>query len=406
MVMSNVINIRDPIHGFITLNPIEQKIIKTFPFQRLRFIHQLGPSFFVYPTATHKRFEHSLGVFHLSTKILKKLKEEKTIPISEDDEQVFRLASLLHDIGHAPFSHVGEEMKLFEDKVNHEVMTSKVITETEIGKVIRESLGEDGLKRVIFIITAEGTPSKEIDLVFHELLTGQAGIDRMDYLLRDSYMLGVMYGKYDLERLLETMCFSEDDGLYWDEGGLHALEQFILARYFMFLEVYFHKTRRSLDYHVSQLIREFLSENLGIEHFPTDVDQFMKLDDYKILSWGLNKSDFRKVFIERKFFRKVAETSPHPRSEELVLWEWLHAELLKNFDKNHFFLDKAENAPYKFESPDIKVKVGSLILPIHERSQLVQNLRPLKKIRIFVDLKLRDPIKNFINNFFEERGKL
>ncbi len=399
------INIRDAIHGFINLNHIEQKIIKTYPFQRLRFIHQLGPTFFVYPTANHKRFEHSLGVAHLSSKIIKKLREFENFEITEQDEQIFRIACLIHDIGHAPFSHVGEDMKLFEDGIDHEVMTSKIISETQIGEFIKESLGEEALQRVLFISSEKASPVKDIDYIFNELLTGQAGIDRMDYLLRDSYYLGVMYGKYDLERLIETICFDKEDGIYWEEGGIHSLEQFILARYFMFLEVYFHKTRRSLDYHISQLIREFLRENLKADKFPSDVNNFLKIDDFKIFSWGLEQEDFRKIFIEREFFRKIqTESSEHPKPEEIIIWDWLSNEIAREFNDTEFYVDKAENAPYKFEKPDIKIKKDNKLLPIHEVSTLVSNLRPLQKIRIYVKLKKLETIENFVRDFLNKRG--
>ncbi len=256
------IHIRDPLYGFIPLNDIEHKIIQTYPFQRLRFINQLGPTYWVYPSATHTRFDHSLGVAYLSTKVVNHLKHLKLLPeITGEDEQIFKLACLLHDVGHAPFSHSGEEMDLFPRKITHETMGIKIIEETGIGDIIRKNFKEEGLKRILFILTPEKLPIKRIDMHFNNLLTGQAGIDRMDYLLRDSYFLGVMYGKFDLERLIETMLFREDKGCFWEEGGKHALEQFLLARYFMFTEVYFHKTRRSLDYHLGKLIKSFLKEN-------------------------------------------------------------------------------------------------------------------------------------------------
>lgn len=400
------INIRDAIHGFINLNPVEQEIIKTYPFQRLRFIHQLGPTFFVYPTANHKRFEHSLGVFHLSARLIKKLKENEDFEITEQDEQICRIACLLHDIGHAPFSHVGEEMKLFEEGIEHEEMTKRIINETLIGEIIKKVYGEESLQRVIFIAAAKGEPVKKIDLLFSELLTGQAGIDRMDYLLRDSYYLGVMYGKYDIERLIETICFDKKVSIYWEEGGIHALEQFLLARYFMFLEVYFHKTRRSLDYHISQLLKDFLRKNIKVDKFPSDVDNFLKIDDLKVLSWGLKQKKFKAIFLDRKFFRKIEiESNDHPKPEEIVKWEWLSEEMHRKFSGDEFFIDRAENAPYKFERPDIKIKQGDKFLPIHEVSSIVSNLRPLQKIRIYVKLDKLKKIENFVKNFLHKRDK-
>ncbi|MCX8034509.1 MAG: HD domain-containing protein [Thermodesulfovibrio sp.] len=398
------INIRDSIHGFISLDPTEQKIIKSYPFQRLRFIHQLGPTMFVYPTANHKRFEHSLGVAHLSTKVIKHLRDLHGLKIRDNDEKIFRIACLLHDIGHAPFSHVSEDTKLFHDGINHEKMTAKIIKETEIGKIIKENYKEEGLKRVIFISTSVGEPQKPIDIYLKDLLMGQAGIDRMDYLIRDSYFLGVMYGRYDLNRLIETMCFDEEKGIYWEEGGIHALEQFLLARYFMFLEVYYHKTRRSLDYHIGELLREFLKEQFNSDKLPIETENFIALNDFNILSWGFNKPKYKEVLLERKFFRKIEiESSDHPTPEELVKWEWLSEKLMENFDISLFHIDRAENAPYKFEKPDILIKKTDKFIPIHEISSLVANLRPLQKIRIYVELNNLEKIEKFVKEFFKVR---
>ncbi|RKY88421.1 hypothetical protein DRQ09_02875 [candidate division KSB1 bacterium] len=134
--MSNV-NIRDPLYGFIILNDIESKILDSYPFQRLRFIHQLGTTSFVYPTGCHTRFEHSLGVLRLSTRLIKCLKEQE-LTIKEMDEKVFRLSAMLHDIGHAPFSHIGEDMMLFSKGFDHEKMTIKIIEESEIGEILKK----------------------------------------------------------------------------------------------------------------------------------------------------------------------------------------------------------------------------------------------------------------------------
>jgi len=260
-----MINIRDPIHGFISLDDLEAKVMQTYEFQRLKFISQLGTTSWVYPGSTHSRFEHSLGVFYLAKAVLAKLRLFSP-NIKEDDEKIFGLASLLHDIGHGPFSHFGEEAKLFKEGINHELMGEAIIRESELQKILSKVFGSEGIERIVFIICgARGKPLSETDIFLSDLLTGQAGIDRMDYLIRDSHYTGVTYGKCDLPRLLETIRYDTENNLYWEEGGIHTLEQFIFARYFMFKDEYFHKTRKILDYHLGTIIKNYLKEKEGEE---------------------------------------------------------------------------------------------------------------------------------------------
>ena len=263
-------NIRDPLYGFICLDEIEEKILQTQAFQRLRHIHQLGTTPWVYPSGNISRFEHSLGVNHLSKRLIEQLEEFECCDLQKTDVQVFKIASLLHDVGHGPFSHVGENSNLFEKGLDHDLMGEKIIKETELKDIITDNLDEKSVDRIVFIITGSGKPTSILDNVLSQLLTGQIGIDRMDYLQRDSYHLGVMYGKFDLARILETIRYSEDKDIYWEEGGFHSLEQFILARYFMFTEVYFHKTRRILDFHLSKSIKEYLTIHVSSETYPID----------------------------------------------------------------------------------------------------------------------------------------
>jgi len=395
------LNIRDPIHGFIQLNDLEVRLIQTFPFQRLRFIHQLGTTSWVYPTGVHTRFDHSLGVLQLASRVIERL-SLLNLKINDEDESVFRIAALLHDIGHAPFSHVGEDMGLFERGLDHEKIGERIIKETEIGEIISKAIGNDGIERVVFIITGTGKPHSSLDNLFHTLLAGQAGIDRMDYLLRDSHFLGVMYGKFDLERILETIRYDEESDLYWEEGGIHALEQFLLARYFMFTEVYYHKSRRILDYHLSMLVKEYLKVK-ELEHLPTEVEEYLRLNDYDIISWMLNTENrYRDIFLNRKFFKKIdIESSDHPTPEEIVLWRWLEKELKRKFNENDFFFDKANNVPYKFEKTDIMVMVNGKLTPLHKISRLIESLKPIRKRRVYASPDKKAEIAKFVKEFLE-----
>jgi len=402
------LNIRDPIHGFVQLNDLEVKLIQTSPFQRLRFIHQLGTTLWIYPTGVHTRFDHSLGVLQLASRLIERLKFLNP-KIKDEDEKIFRIAALLHDVGHAPFSHVGEDMKLFEKGWDHEKIGEKIIKETEIGKIIKDGFGEEGVDRIIFIITGKGKLFSSLDNLFNILLTGQAGIDRMDYLLRDSYFLGVMYGRFDLERILETIRYDEKNNLYWEEGGKHALEQFLLARYFMFTEVYFHKTRRVLDYHLSMLIKRFLSSEKGTEFLPLNVEEYIKMNDIVIMSWMLKSDSFCKsVFLKREFFKKIdIESKDHPDEAEIVRWEWLESEMSRQFNGSDYYFDKADKAPYKFERPeDVKIAIGNKLIPLSEASKLVATLKPIRKRRIYASQNKKEEITHFVKNFFKNQGGL
>ncbi len=401
------LNIRDPIHGFIQLNDIEEQLIQTFPFQRLRFIHQLGTTSWVYPTGVHTRFDHSLGVLQLASRVIDRLRL-LNLKIDDVDKKIFRIAALLHDIGHAPFSHVGEDMELFEKGMDHEKIGEKIIRESKIGEILSKNIKDDGVERVVFIITGTGKPHSSLDNLFYNLLAGQAGIDRMDYLLRDSHFLGVMYGKFDLERILETLRYDEQNDLYWEEGGIHALEQFLLARYFMFTEVYYHKTRRILDYHLAKLVKSYLkSKKEELSHLPTEVEEYLTLNDYEIISWMLNtENKYKDVFLNRKFFKKIEiESSDHPNPEEVILWKWLEKELKRKFDGNEVFVDKADKAPYRFEKEDIMVKANNRLIPIHEVSKLIESLRPIRKIRIYTYPDKKDKVTKFVKEFIKRERR-
>ena len=231
---------RDPIYGFITLNELEQKIVDSSPFQRLRRILQLGPTNLVYPTANHTRFEHSLGALHITGELFDQLMKRPdsreilnwSTEEAEENRKLLRLAALLHDVGHAPFSHATED--LFPDEVEHEEYTYRIVTETEIGGLIDEELGDGARIRVAEIATEKAKSAS--DSFLSEILTGDIGSDRIDYLARDSHHLGVAYGEFDAHRLLNTLFIrhnEEKDGpeLALEGGGVHAIEGFLLARY-------------------------------------------------------------------------------------------------------------------------------------------------------------------------------
>ena len=226
------------------------RLIDAPEFQRLRRIKQLGLAMFTYQGAEHSRFTHSLGVLHLMTRVLDRLQEQ--YKIAEEDRAASRAAALLHDIGHGSFSHVMEKVLGF----HHEAWTVRVVLsdETEVGKVLR-SYSDDLPDRVAAIIEGRFQPS-----ALGQLVSSQLDVDRMDYLLRDSLMTGAKYGIYDLEWIINALQIDEaGDRIYVAARGLYAVEEYLQARYYMFRQVYFHRTLRSAEAVLKSALRRALA---------------------------------------------------------------------------------------------------------------------------------------------------
>lgn len=292
--------IRCPVHGFVSLNGWERDIIDQKAFQRLRRIRQLAWTDQVYPGAMHTRFEHSLGVMHVATMLFRSVVRNSVELLNSElgyndaglkrYEQLVRLAALLHDVGHSPFSHSSEE--LFPDRANgmkyvHEEYSAAIVR-GPLRDVIENhkananySFSADDVAALI-----EGSAGAQKGIFWRDLISGQMDADRMDYLLRDSHHTGVHYGRYDLHRLVSTVTAlpsDENSGLRIgiQEGGWHVAEALVLARYAMFTQVYFHKTRVAFDIHT----REALKAMLPGGHFPRpeELDDYLAWDDWRVL---------------------------------------------------------------------------------------------------------------------------
>jgi len=257
--MRQSLEIRDPIHGFIYREPEERDVMDTCIFQRLRRLKQLALASLVYPGATHTRFEHSIGAFHLAGKIA------DALGVASSEAQLLRLAALLHDIGHGPFSHVAEPiLKKHSDreKLGKEITESKVheligwhIIDTD--KELARHISDKHREQIVGLL--KGTWGHRY---LQEIVSGPIDADKQDYLLRDSLFSGVKYGVYDQERLSNTLAIREDEDdtfLAISIDGIHALEQFVLAKYYMTTQVYRHRIRLITD----QMIERGIG--LGIE---------------------------------------------------------------------------------------------------------------------------------------------
>ncbi len=238
MIIKYVGEITDPIHKFIRFTEVEKKIIDTKIFQRLRRIRQLAGAHLVYPSAQHSRFEHSLGTMHLAGLAAEVLFSKNYI--NEEDIQKLRLAALLHDIGHGPFSHLFEEVMANKTGMSHEDLGKEIITKTEINDIVKK-FGQS--PRDICDLSFGNYKTK----FFNDLISGGLSVDIMDYLPRDSYFTGTEYGKLDYYRLISSMEISSKDHLGINKSSIYSLESMLISRYEMFKAVYFHKTVRSAE---------------------------------------------------------------------------------------------------------------------------------------------------------------
>src|ERR1043166_5062481 len=298
---------RDPVHNIITLRndtaeeDLMIRLIDTPEFQRLRRIKQLGLGLYTYQGAEHSRFTHSLGALHLMTRILDQLSDRTDI--APMDRAAARAAALLHDVGHGPFSHAMEKVL----GVHHEEMTIRAVssTETELNTTLK-SFSAELPDRVSAIINGTFKPA-----ALAQLVSSQLDVDRMDYLLRDSLMTGAKYGFYDLEWIINALQIDQTaDRIYVTARGLHAVEEYLQARYYMFRQVYFHRTLRSAEAVLRSALRRALKlietghqvwcvagaafEKL-LRREPLSIIEHLSMDDSDVIFHAKQRSEERRV---------------------------------------------------------------------------------------------------------------
>jgi len=340
------------------------KVLRSSPLQRLRYIRQLGPCYLVYPGAEHTRFQHSLGVYWLVEKAFNYLKLNG-YAVSDEESLPVKLAALTHDLGHSPFSHALEGYIL---PVKHEELTQIAldILETETG--IDSELIEE-TKKIL---------KKEADQPFkYQLVSSQLDCDRLDYLKRDAFYTGVSFGRIDTNRILVSAQV-ENGELVWSSKGFNALESYVMSRYQMYWTVYFHKVNLSAQVLLQKIVKRMRELLLNGEELPIDqnlkkclkensLEEFFKLTDGHIICsiYALQEfkdgviSDLSRRFVRRELFRTV-EAKP---SELLELKEKVEkAGLPTEF---YFEVVEPSKVAYSYYSPQgdevIKVKVGESV---------------------------------------------
>ncbi|MBE0448574.1 MAG: HD domain-containing protein [Actinobacteria bacterium] len=417
--MARLHEIRDPIYGFVSFNDWEKQIINHSAFQRLRRIRQLAFTDMVYPGGNYTRFEHSIGVMHLATLMYEAIVEDDANKnlleeyLSYDDaglkrdKQLIRLTALLHDIGHAPFSHASEDVMPLNDKAKkpykHEDYSSAVITGPLRTVIEDHQINKSNYKISADEVAAllEGNVSiLEGKLFWKVIISSQLDADRGDYLLRDSHHIGVKYGVYDYSRLLNTLALgvdpeSNDLILGVHEDGWHVAESLVIARYQMFTQVYFHKTRRAYDYHLKEAMKKILKH--GKLPAPQKIEKFLEFDDMRILQDAKShRNDLNcKALLDRNHLKVAFATAEMPTEEDEQKLEAVKKRLMDN--SIWFYEDKATSGLwYKLdteeESKEVMIIKGlnRKASPLSNYSSIVKNMGEVKQIRVYVRPEDRD----------------
>jgi len=274
--------IRDEVHRDVLVPAAHASILDTREFQRLRYVRQLATCEYVFPSATHTRFAHSLGAYHLAGRLLDALEVAHPGAIDPDDGELVRLAALLHDVGHPPFSHLLETPEVFATFRSHEAWGKELLVseQTEVGQAVRNVVGEQRFGRLLALFEGasehEGVP---IPKALKEVVSSQLDVDRMDYLIRDQANTGAQIGGFDIDRVLRALRMAPEGGLRAKSWGLPAIEAYLVTRYHMYLQVYFHKVNMlTQTYLVRMLSRARALANEGRLALSSDLES-MLLDD-------------------------------------------------------------------------------------------------------------------------------
>ena len=356
---------RDPVHNYVHVDhQVIYDLINTKEFQRLRRIKQLGTSGYTFHGGEHSRFSHCLGAYEIARRITKIFNEKYSDVWDSHESLLTMTAALLHDLGHGAYSHTFE--RLFD--TNHEDITRQIITspETEIHQALVQ-VSPDFPEKVASVIN-HTYPNKQVV----QLISSQIDVDRMDYLLRDSFFTGASYGQFDLTRILRVICPVEK-GIAFKRNGMHAVEDYVVSRYQMYMQVYFHPASRAMEVLLQNLLKraKFLypaqkdyfalsSPNL-IPFFENRVtlQDYLTLDDgvmntyFQVWMASPDKilSDLAQRFINRKVFKSIVFSQENEA----------HLDIMRDlvgqvgFDPDYYTaIHRNFDLPYDFYRPDVE----------------------------------------------------
>lgn len=375
---------RDPLYGYINIyHSLIHKLVDSSVFQRLRRISQLSGVKIVFHGAEHSRFNHSLGVYALAIKLIED-NEVIQQTLSDYEKMLLMTSALLHDIGHGPYSHAFERVFMF----SHEMMSAKIIRENEELRTLLNNAHPELLEDVCGIIEQNGKHK-----IIEQLISSQLDIDRLDYLQRDAYYTGANYGRLDLDRIIRMVSIKDGEIVY-KEGSLHAIENYLISRYHMYWQVYFHPKARSYEIILEKIYERIfiLLKNKTLtdpyaNHLERvienndDIDSYLELDDYYVN--GLIKrfhscddevlSSLCSLFLNRKLFKYISlSEETHDQSNDI---------LNRYKDKPYFIqMDEVSQVTYYLktfgiDSSEIKImnKNGD-ILSLDDASDIVKGL--------------------------------
>lgn len=370
---------KDPVHRYVHVREkVIWELIDSPEFQRLRRIRQLGTSYFTFHGGEHSRFNHSLGVYEIMRRILETFEGRVKLPYEE--KLLCLCAALLHDVGHGPFSHSFEKVFRFD----HEEWTRKII------------MGETGINRILRTVS-EAFPKKVAEVIAKtyenklivSLISSQIDADRMDYLLRDAYYTGVNYGNFDIERILRVMRPSED-GAVIKASGMHAVEDYIMSRYQMYWQVYFHPVTRSAEvvlHKIFKRAKELFHHDYRFQLEPTHFLPFfcdcIQLKDYLMLDesivyfymhqWRNERdsilSDLCSRFLDRNLLQYVEYNPRNFRTEYEIRELFQEA----GIDPDYYVeVDSTSDLPYDYYRPGKEQERISIMLvkPNGEQAEL------------------------------------
>lgn len=270
--------IKDPVHGYVYITKIEKDVVDSFPMQRLHRLRQLAGAEYVYPGANHTRFEHSIGTMYLAQQLVRNPNISQYL--STEETAMIRLAALVHDVGHGPFSHVFEYLlEKYLDK-NHEEMTLWIIRKSELSDIIRGG----GYNAEAIAKLAVGSLRQKGRTYMDQIIQSAIDVDKLDFVLRDTYHTGAKYGNVDVSRLIQMLDVLNEN-LAVNIGALSALESFILARIESFRSIYFHRVSRAAQIMLATAM-EKAKDALGLVDYKTP-EEYLSLNDYTV--WTMLK---------------------------------------------------------------------------------------------------------------------
>ena len=389
----------DPIYGYIKAeNGFIKRLIDTKFFQRLRRIKQLSGVTMVFHTAEHSRFSHALGAYEIARRFLEI--DDINSLLNEREKLLFLSSALLHDIGHGPYSHAFE--KVF--KTDHEKLGAYIISnDKEISNILNE-IDDNFANDVSSIILREGR-----FLLIEQMISSQLDVDRLDYLLRDSYHTGVPYGRVDIDKILRTITVI-DNNIVFKESALHTLESFFLNRYHMYWQVYYHPTGRSYEFILENIYKRIknlikggyiFNENINpliktMEN-PYDLKAYLAIDDYYInglINSFTNNNDQILKDLSCDFLNRHIWKNIEANDKDMI------QKIKKTYEKNELTYYCGVNA--------VRQSIYQISLYDKDRELLIydkENIVKLSEKSNIIKKLIEEPLKTDDRFFYRERDK-